>query len=174
MHSFEVNIGIFQPSKGVYTEAKMFFSKEWINCFVIWLFISRHEKVAVYYIIPSEPFGCPSVGASLSNSNLSSFWPIFFKLCMDIDIREEWVGIFNVLTSFINNRVMAFDWCKNVVVFVLNIFRTNGWILIEFCLCINIYRIHFVSNARYIWSIFNRVMTLDRLQNFVYAQYLVN
>ena len=44
----------------------------------------------------------------------------------------------------------------------------------EFCICIDIYKIHFMSNAQYFWSIFNRVMALDRHQNFVYAKYLVN
>ena len=34
-----------------------------------------------------------SVRASFSDSNLSSFWPIFFNLCMDFDIREEWFGM---------------------------------------------------------------------------------
>ena len=115
---------------------------------------------------------CPSVSASFSDSNLSSFWPVFFKLCMDIDIGEEWFAISNGLNSFINNRVMALDWWKNV--FFLNILRTNGWILIKFCICIDKYKIHIVSNARYFWSVFNRVMALDRRQNFVYAQYLVN
>ena len=117
---------------------------------------------------------CLSVRASALRFwtfNLSSFWPIFFKLCMDIDIREEWFGIANGLNLFINNRVMALDWCKNV--FFLNIFRTNRWILINFSICIDIYKIHIVSNACYFWSIFNRVMALD-WQNFVYAQYLVN
>ena len=71
-----------------------------------------------------------SVSASFPDSNLSSFWQIFSKLCMDIDIREEWFGIANGLNSFLNNRVMALDWCKNFYVFFLNIFRTNGWILI--------------------------------------------
>ena len=46
------------------------------------------------------------------DSNLSSFWQIFFKLCVHIDIREEWFGIANGLNSFINTRVMALDWCK--------------------------------------------------------------
>ena len=82
----------------------------------------------------------------------SSFWPIFFKLCMDIDIGEEWFGIANGLNLFINNKVMALGWCKNV--FFLNIFRTNGWILIKFCVCIDIYKIHVVSNAHYVWSFF--------------------
>ena len=81
------------------------------------------------------------------DSNLSSFWPIFFKLCVDIDIREEWFGIANGLISLINNRVTALDWCKNE--FCLNIFRTNRWILIKFCICIDKYKIHVVPNARY-------------------------
>ena len=182
------------------------------------------QKVARYYVIPSENFGCPSVclsvlppiSASFPDYNLSSFWPIFFKRCTDIDIGEEWLGIANGLNSFINNRVMALDWCKNVIaglrvvfdwffsnfawtlisgrrecfgianvlnlfinnrvmaldwckrVFFLNIFRTNGWILIDK------YKIHVVSHAHCFWSIFNRVMALDRRQIFVYAQYLVN
>ena len=91
---------------------------------------------------------------------------------MDIDIGEEWFGIANGLHSFINNRVMVLDLCKNV--FFLNIVRTNGRILIKFCICIDKCKIHVVSNARYFWSVLNRVMALDRRQNFVYAQYLVN
>ena len=114
----------------------------------------------------------PSVSASFPDSNLSSIWPIFLKLCMNIDIGEEWFGIANELNLFINNRVMALDWCKNV--FFLNIFRTNGWILINCCICIDKYKIGVVSNACYFWSIFNRVMALDRRQNFLYAEYLVN
>ena len=51
----------------------------------------------------------PSVSASFPDSNLSSFWPIFFKLCMDIDIGEEGFGIAYGLNSFINNIVMALD-----------------------------------------------------------------
>ena len=40
-------------------------------------------------------------------SNLSNFLPIPFKLCLDIDGREEWCRIANGLNLFINNRVMA-------------------------------------------------------------------
>ena len=151
--------------------------------------------MAGYYVIHSENFECPvhpsihpSVSASFPDSNLSSFWPIFFKLCMDIEIGEEWFGIANWLNLFINNRVMTLDWYKNVVsgqfnlssfypnffklcmdieerfgianrlnsfinnrimtldwwknVFFLNIFRTNGWILIKFCIYIDKYKIH--------------------------------
>ena len=65
---------------------------------------------------------------------------------MDITIGKEWFGIANGLNSFINNRFMALDWCKNV--FFLNIFRTNGCILIKFCICIDMYKIHVVANAR--------------------------
>ena len=119
------------------------------------------QKSAGYYVIPSEPVECPSarpsVSASFPDSNLSSF-------CMDIDIGEKWFGIANGLNSFINNSFMALDWCKNVI--FLSIFKTNGFI--------DIYKIHVVSNARYFWSLFNRVMALDQRQNVVYAQYLVN
>ena len=52
----------------------------------------------------------PSVSASFPNSNLSSFWPIFFKLRVDIDIGEEWFGVVNELNSYMNHRVMALDW----------------------------------------------------------------
>ena len=102
----------------------------------------------------------PSVRTLFPDSNFSNFWPIFFKLCMDSDIREERFGIANGLNSFIN-RIMALDWCKNV--FFVSIFRKNGWILIKVCICIDIYKIH-VSNACYLWSSFNKVMALDRLQ----------
>ena len=40
-------------------------------------------------------------------------------------------------------------------------------------LCIDIYKTNVVSNARY-FGHFLTVMALDRRQNFVYAQYLVN
>ena len=91
----------------------------------------------------------PSVSASFPDSNLNRFWPIFFKLCMDFNFREKWFGVANGLNSFINNRVIALDWCKNG--FSLNIFRT-------FCICIDTYKIHVVSNARSFWSTFNRIM----------------
>ena len=101
--------------------------------FLLSLFIPCHKNVVGYYVIPPEPFECLPIHPSIS-TNLSSFWLIFFKLCMDIDIGEEWVGIANRLHLFLNNRVLALDWCKNV--FFFNIFRTNGWILIKFCICL--------------------------------------
>ena len=54
----------------------------------------------------------------------------------------------------------------------------NKWMnFVKFVYCALIYtryKIHVVSNARDFWSLFNRVMALDRRQNFVFAQYLVN
>ena len=140
------------------------------------VYIPRHKKCGGVFCYTLNHFECSghlSVSASFLDSNLSSFWSIFFRLCINIDIGSEWFGIANGLNLFINNRVMALHWCKNV--FFLHIFRTNGWILIKFCiLCIDTYKIHVVSHALYFWSIFNRVMALDRCQNFVFTQYLVN
>ena len=48
---------------------------------------------------------CLSVSASFPDSNLSIFWPNSFKLCMNIDIREEWFGIANGLNSFITTEL---------------------------------------------------------------------
>ena len=77
------------------------------------------QKVAGYYVLPSElwvsvhrPSICPSVCASFPCSNFSTFWPIFFKLCIDIGIGEEWYGIATGRISFWNNRVMALDVCQ--------------------------------------------------------------
>ena len=56
----------------------------------------------------------------------------------------------------------------------LNIFRTNGWILIKFCICIDIYKIYIVSNAHYFWWILTELWPLINVRIFVYAQYLVN
>ena len=107
----------------------------------------------------------PSVSASFPDSNLSSFWPIFFKLCKYIDIGEEWFGIANGLNLFINNRVMALNWCKNV--FFLNIFRTNGWILIKFCLCIDKYKIHVVYNTKQLLTFVEVDMKFYWTVNFI-------
>ena len=57
----------------------------------------------------------PSVSPSFPCSNFSIFWSIFFKLCIDIDIGEEWYGITNGLFSFRNNRVMALGLSKKCV-----------------------------------------------------------
>ena len=90
---------------------------------------------------------------------------------MELDIREEWFWIAKGLNLFINVRVMALDVKRCFSSISL---EQIGRISIRFCTCINIYKIHVVSNAHYFWSIFNRVMAFDQGQNFVYAQYLVN
>ena len=109
-----------------------------------------------YYVIPSEPFECLSICLSFHPS-VRCFrtltWVVFdgfsSNFALTFDIGKEWFGIVNGLYSIINNRVMALDWCKNV--FFLNIFIPNGWILIKFCICIDIYKVHVVSNAQYFW-----------------------
>ena len=106
-------------------------------------------------------FVCLSVCTSFLDSNSSSFWPIFFNFCMDIDIREEWFGIADGLNSFLNSRVMDFDWCKNTYPEQMDEF----W---KFCICIGIYKIHVVSSAHYFRLIFNRVMALDLCKKCVF------
>ena len=127
-----------------------------------WIYIGEND-VSTFYSAPHKkwrgimlyspnrlsvrPSVHPSIHpSSFPDSNLSGFWPIFFKLCMDMDIGEECFGIANGRNSFINNRIMILDWCKNV--FFFKIFRTKGWILIKFCICIDIYKIYVVPNAR--------------------------
>ena len=72
--------------------------------------------------------------ASLSCSDLSKFLPIFFKLCIDIGIGEEWYGIASGIISFRNNRDMALDYVQNA--FLITILRLNRRISIKFCICI--------------------------------------
>ena len=63
---------------------------------------------------------------------------------------------------FINNIVIALDWYKNV--FFLNVFRSNGWILITVCIYIDIYKIHVVSNAHYFWSLLTESWPLSDIR----------
>ena len=55
------------------------------------------------------------LSASFPCSNFSTFWPIFFRLCIDIGIGEEWYGIASGIISFRNNRVMALDLCPKCI-----------------------------------------------------------
>ena len=130
------------------------------------------QKVAGYYVIPSEPFECPFVRASFPDSNLSSFWPIFFKLCVDIDIREEWFGMAMGFFLSILNSIMALVWRH---IFLCSIscelicgFRSNFVYVLILTKC----RLGMIE--QYVSFIFNRVMALDWYQFFVYAQYLVD
>ena len=118
------------------------------------IFIPRHTKsggVLCYTLRTVWVVVRPSVSASFLDSYLSSFGSIFFKLCMDIDIREEWFWDCKWANFIYKQHSMTLNWCKNV--FFLNIFRTNGWTLIQFYKSIDIYMIHVVSNERYFWSI---------------------
>ena len=102
------------------------------------------QKVAGYYIIPSELFECPSVSASFPGSNLSIFWPNFFKLCIGIDIWEEWYGIANGLISFRNNRVKV--QVHDQIFFAKDCMPCNR-------LC---------RNCSCYWSIFRRCLSLNK------------
>ena len=82
----------------------------------------------------------------------------FLRICMDTDIREEWFGIANGLNLFINNRVMALDSYKNV--FSPQYLQIKWMNLIKFCIWIDKYKIHVVSNACYIWSILTELWPL--------------
>ena len=87
-------------------------------------------------------------------TNLCSFWPNILQT-----LHGHW---------YQGGVVWDFEWTEfsytelwpfiDVKMFFLNIFRTNGWILIKFCICIDTYKIHIVFNAHYFWSIFKRVI----------------
>ena len=60
------------------------------------------------------------------------------------------------------------------VSFPLNILRANGQNLTKFCIHVNIDKIYFGIVNRHFLQICNKVMALDRLQNFISAQYQQN
>ena len=53
--------------------------------------------------------------ASFPCSSFSIFLQIFFKLCIDIGIVEDWYGIASGIISFRNNRVMGLDLCPKCI-----------------------------------------------------------
>ena len=59
------------------------------------------------------------------------------------------------------------------ILLMLNILWFNVWILIKFCICIDIDKMLIWMIEQYFSFIFNRVMALDWCRNIVYAQYLV-
>ena len=70
---------------------------------------------------------------------------------MDIDIGEEWFGIANRLNLFIKkNRVMVLDPCKMCFFPSISAVQMDEFRVIKFCICIEIYKIHVLSNARYV------------------------
>ena len=104
----------FDPER--YTERNKF------SNFFKWLsfLYPATQKVAGFHVIPPN-FECPpvrpssvrpSVSASFPCSNFRTVCHIFFRLCIDICIGEEWYGIASGLILFWNNRVMALDVCQ--------------------------------------------------------------
>lgn len=72
-------------------------------------FIPCYSRVARYYVVPCM---CLSVCTSVNLSALcfhsltwKSFWWIFSKLCLDIDVRRECCGILNGQITFSLSRV---------------------------------------------------------------------
>ena len=57
---------------------------------------------------------------------------------------------------------------------MLNILWINLWILIKFCICIDIDKMQIWMIEQYFSFIFNRVMALDWCGNFIDAQYLMD
>ena len=136
---------------------------------------STTKKVAGYYTSPQKSGGvlCYTLWTVwVSGRYRTLTWVVLHGHWYQV----EWFGIANglnsLLNSFINNRGMALDWCKDV--FFFNIFRINRWILIKFCICIDMYKIHIVSNVHYFRLIFNIVMALDLCKKCVFPQYLQN
>ena len=131
--------------------------------------IPHHKKVTGYYVISSEPFECPSVhpsfhsyvrpsiSTSFPDSNLSSFWLIFFKLCMDIDIWEEWFGIANG-PKFMCKQQSYGPWLMQNCVFPQ--YLQNKWMNFD---KIFVYALIYTRSLLYLMpvSFGNRVMALD-------------
>ena len=130
------------------------------------------KKVAGYYFIPSDRL---SVRLSALRF-LTLTWVVFDRFSSNF-AQTLISGRSGLGLQMGHIRLLTTELWPLIDVkmcFFLNIFRTKGWILIKFCVWIDIYMIPVVSNARYFWSIFNRNMALNRRPNFVYAQYLVN
>ena len=70
------------------------------------------------FVLKQQSYGpwCMSkmLCASFPCSNFT-FLQIFFKLCVDIGIGEEWYGIASWIISFRNNRVIALDLCPKCI-----------------------------------------------------------
>ena len=113
--------------------------------------------------------------ASFPCSNLSAFLPIFFKLCIDIGIGEEWYGIASGIISLRNKRVMALGSCP----FLLNISRMNRRISIKFCICIDIYIYIYIYDLHLsiyilLFLIFQPSYGFDLCTKCVSPKYLLN
>ena len=114
--------------------------------------------------------------ASFPCSYFSTCVLIFFKLCIDIGIEEEWYGIVSGIISFRNNRVMFLDLCPKCIF--------GQYLKNEQTNFNNILHMHYVDiGIREEWygiasgiiSIRNNiVMALDSCPKCIFAQYLKN
>ena len=162
-----------------------------------------HKKWRGIMLYPPN-FECPSVRLSVSTSfpcsNFSTFWPIFFKLCIDIGIGEEWYGIASGPISFWNNRVMALDVCQKCFAlhfraltlvplyppnfecpsvrlsvsasFPCSNFSTFWPIFFKLCIDIGIGEEWYLMASGIISFRNNRVMALDLCPKCIFGQYL--
>ena len=81
---------------------------------------------------------------------------------MGIGIGDMWFGFANELISFINNRVMALDSCKNCIFaqYLLNKWREfDKNFVYTLIYIIDVYKIQVWTITYCFSSIFNRVMT---------------
>ena len=107
------------------------------------LYYPTTQKVAAYYVIPSENFeclSCPHTWPSVCPSALR-FQTLARVVLTDFlqTLHGHWYRGGVVWdckwAKFVCCLSYGFDWCKNI--FFLNIFRANGWILMKFCLLIH-------------------------------------
>ena len=139
-----------------------------VGCEKIWLpFYTRHTE-------PWVSVRRPSVSSSFPCSNFSTFWPIFFKLCIDFGIGEEWYGIASGLILFWNNRVMALDVCQKCASFPCSNFSTFLPIFFKLCIDIGIGEEWYGIASGIISFRNNRVMALDLCPKCIFGQYLKN
>ena len=141
------------------------------------------QKVEGYYVIPSELWVSvhpssvhPSVSTSFPCSNFSTFWPIFFKLCIDIGIGEEWYGIASGLISFWKQQSYG-PWCMSKMLcasFPCSNFSTFLPIFFKLCIGIGIGQEWYGIASGIISFRNNRVMTLDWCPECIFGQYLKN
>ena len=130
------------------------------------------------FVLKQQSYGpwCMSkiLCASFPCSNFITFLPIFFKLCIDIGIGQEWYEIASGIISFRNNRVMALDLCPKCI--LVNTLRMNRRISIKFCICTDIgIGEEWYGIASGIISFRNNiVMSLESYPKCIFAQYLKN
>ena len=114
--------------------------------------------------------------ASFPYSYFSTFLPIFFKLCIDISIGEEWYGIASGIISFRHKIIMALDLCPkcNFGQYLKNEWTHFNKILHMHCLDIGIGEEWYGIASGIISFRNNIVIALDSCPKCIFAQYLKN